>query len=343
MNTDTKWHYRTLAAAAALVVTACGGGGDGAPQPPVLGPVATDLQAKTLAARSIDALFAYDNMNSETIVASLAPLPVAAALRVSALGPRRRVLIAGDDGGGPPPPPPALGSGTYAVGCASGSATTTFSDADGDGHISAGDSATLAGTACKPSTDFPWVFGGRVKVDITGGSNVERHLFYLETGSADLRVTHTGTPIGGGRKATGVYLISVSNKVDGAWTDQVISVPDMTISHADATLHMTGLAYTVKGSTTIATAKGNFETTIDGIGSVQLALAVKSALAVDASTTRFRPSAGIVTLTGADFSVEVEYGAADRVTIRIDNGRDGGVDRTVATTVAELDSLLTTK
>ena len=55
-----------LAGAIALAVTACGGGGDGtATPPPIVGPVTTDLQARTVAARSIDALFAYDNMNSE--------------------------------------------------------------------------------------------------------------------------------------------------------------------------------------------------------------------------------------------------------------------------------------
>lgn len=349
MNTDRKLQHRVLIAAVALALTACGGGGGGGadtepppPPPPPVGPVTTDLQAKTLAARSIDALFAYDNMNSETIVAALAPLPVAAvALRVSALGPRRHILIAGDDGGGGDPPP--LGSGTYPVGCASGSATTTFSDTDGDSHVSAGDFATLASTACQPEAIFPWVFGGSVQVEVTGGTNVERHLYYVEVGSADLRVTHAGTPIGGGRTATGIYLISVSNTVNGAPPDQAISMADMTIAHPDVNLHMTGLSYTVMGSSSIAAAAGSFATTVDGIGSVQLALAVKSPLTVDSSTTRFRPSAGIVTLTAADFSFEVEYGAAGKVTIRVDNAKDGSVDRTVVTTEAELDSLLTKK
>ena len=62
---------RLMAVAAAALVCACGGGGgsDGAATPPDVPPatglINTDLQAKTLAARSIDALFAYDNMNSE--------------------------------------------------------------------------------------------------------------------------------------------------------------------------------------------------------------------------------------------------------------------------------------
>lgn len=343
MKTDNNLQLRILAGAIALALTACGGGGGGAapPPPPPVGPVTTDLQAKTLAARSIDALFAYDNMNSEAIVAALAPLPVAAALHASKLGPRRHILIAGDDGGGGDPPP--LGSGAYAVGCASGSATTTFSDTDGDNHVSAGDFATLASAACQPEATFPWVFGGSVQVDVTGGTNVERHLYYVEVGSADLRVTHAGTPIGGGRTVTGVYLLSVSNTVNGAPPDQVMSIADMAIAHPDVSLRMTGLSYTVMGSSSIAAAAGNFATTIDGIGSVQLALAVKSPLTVDSSTTRFRPSAGTVKLTATDFSFEVEYGAADKVTIRVDNAKDGSVDLTVVTTVAALDALLTTK
>lgn len=346
MNTNSKLQRGVLAGAIALAVTACGGGGDGpASPPPIVGPVTTDLQARTLAARSIDALFAYDNMNSEAIVAALGPLPVAAApLQSNARGHRRHALIGGDDGGGGgDDDPPVLGSGSYPVACATGSATTTFSDTDGDGHVSAGDFATLAGTACQPQADGAWAFSGSVKVDVYGGTNVERHLYYVEVGSADLRVTHAGTPIGGGRTATGVYLISVSNTVDGAPPDQVISVDDMVIAHADVNLRMTGLSYTVEGSSNIAAAAGNFATSVAGIGSVQLALAVKSPLTVDSSTTRFRPSAGTVTLTAADFSFEVEYGAADKVTIRVDNGKDGSVDLTVVTNVAALDALLTTQ
>lgn len=345
MNTNSKLQHRVLAGAIALAVTACGGGGDGTapPPPPQAGPVTTDLQAKTLAARSIDALFAYDNMNSEVIVAALAPLPVAAAaLQFNARGHRRHALIVGDDGDGDDDPP-VLGSGSYPVACASGSATTTFSDTDGDSHVSAGDFATLASTACQPQVDVAWVFGGSVQVDVVGGTNVERHLYYVEVGSADVRVTHAGTPIGGGRTATGVYLISVSNTIDGAPPDQVISVADMAIANADVNLRMTDLSYTVTGSSNIATAAGTFETSVDGIGSVQLALTVKSPLSVDSSTARFRPSAGTVVLTAADFSFEVEYGAADKVTIRIDNAKDGSVDRTVVTNVAALDALLTSK
>jgi hypothetical protein len=41
--------------------------------------VSTDLQAKTRAPRSADAMFANDNMNSEVILAALAPLPIGAA------------------------------------------------------------------------------------------------------------------------------------------------------------------------------------------------------------------------------------------------------------------------
>lgn len=188
-----------------------------------------------------------------------------------------------------------------------------------------------------------WVFGGSVKAEITGGSNFERHLYFVEAGSADLRVTHAGTPIVGGRTATDVHLLPVSNTFDSAPPDQTISTADITIAHADVNRRMTGLSYAVKGASSIADAAGSFATTIDGVGSVELVLAVKSPLTIDASTTRFRPSAGIVTLTSADFSFEVEYGAEDKVTIRVDNGKDGSVDRTVVTTVAALDALLTAK
>ena len=53
-------------------------------------------------------------------------------------------------------------------------------------------------------------------------------------------------------------------------------------------------------------------------------------------------SAGTLTLTATDYSLDVQYGAGGTVTIRVDNGRDGSVDRTMSTTEAELDSLLTT-
>lgn len=332
---------QVLAFVAALALTACGGGGSDNNAPSPVGPVTTDLQAKTLAARSIDAMFAYDNMNSEVIVSSLAPLPVVATgMQAGAAAARRQVLITGDDGGAGGPP---LGSGTYAVPCASGSATTTYQDSDGDNHVSVGDFATLAGTACQPEAGVAWAFGGSVTVEIIGGSNVERHLYFVEVGSAQLRVTHAGTPIGGQRTANGIYSITVSNTVSGTPPDQTISMADMTIAHPDVNLRMTGLSFQVMASSSIATAAGTFETTIDGIGSVQLALAVKSPLSVDSSTPRFRPSAGTVTLTASDFSFDVQYGAGGAVTIRVDNGKDGSIDRTVTTTETELDSLLTVR
>ena len=342
---------RALSLVATLALAACGGGGSdgGAPPPadPLSGPVTTDLQAKTLAARSIDALFAYDNMNSETLGAALVPLPVTKAQGPrGAFALRVRPNIVGDDGpggGGGGGGGPVLDNGPYPVACAAGSGTTTFSDVDANHHISAGDYSILAGTACQPSAAFPWALGGSVRVDIVGGTNVEQHLFFVSPGSAQLRVTHAGTAIGGNRSVTGVYTIAVSNSVDGAPPDQDIAVKDMTIAHPDVNLRLVGLSYKVMGSSRIAAATGRFDTSVAGIGDVQLALAVKSALTVDAATTRFRPSAGSVTLSAADFSFDVEYGAGGAVTIRVDNGRDGTVDRTVTTTVAELDSLLTTK
>lgn len=334
---------------AALALAACGGGGDNnaapPPPPPAAGAtVSTDLQAKTLAARSVNALFAYDNMNSEAIGAALVPLPVVKArapLRAFAQQSRLRPLIIGDDG--PGGGGPALGSGAYPVACAAGTGTTTFSDIDANQHVSAGDHAVLAGTACQPNAAFPWALGGSVRVDIVGGTNIEQHLYFVSIGSAQLRVTHAGTPIGGNRTATGVYTISVSNTVDGAPPDQDIAIKDMTIAHPDVSLRMVGVSYKVAGSSNITAAAGRFDTTVAGIGNVQLSLGVKSALTIDSSTTRFRPSAGTVTLLGADFSFDVEYGAGGAVTIRVDNGRDGTVDRSVTTTVAELDSLLTVK
>lgn len=86
-----------------------------------------------------------------------------------------------------------------------------------------------------------------MKAEITGGSNFERHLYFVEAGSADLRVTHAGTPIGGGRTATGVHLLPVSNTFDSAPPDQTISAADITIAHADVNRRMTGLSYAVKG------------------------------------------------------------------------------------------------
>ena len=310
---------KLLGAGVALALAACGGGGGGggsAPPvaPPATSPVSTDLQAKTLAARSANAMFAYDNMNSEAIVAALGQLPIGAG----------------------------FGSGTTTLACAAGSATVVFNDADASGTVSAGDVATMVASACQPGNGFPWAFGGNVRVGVVGGNNVEQHLYFVAAGSAHLSATHAGTALGGNRTATGTYSLSVSNSVNGGPTDQTLSMPDLSIAHPNVNLRMTGLSFTVLALSSVAAAAGTFETSVAGVGNVQLALSVKNPLTVDASTTRFRPSAGTLTLTATDYSLDVQYGTGGTVTIRVDNGRDGSVDRTVSTTEAELDSLLTT-
>jgi hypothetical protein len=302
----------------AAALTACGGGGGGSTPPPAGGgtvnvPVATDLQAKTLAARSADALFAYDHMNSEVFTLALATLPLGVG----------------------------FGTGNYGATCQSGSGSIAYNDADASGTISVGDVATLTATACQ-TTGTNWLLGGTMPVSVTAGSNVQQHLFALSPGSARLTVAHTGSTIGGNRTATGGYQINVSNTLDGASPDQAITIADLTIAHASANVRMVGVTYTVTASTSLNTASGNFETSVAGIGNVTMALSVKSPLGIDASTSRFRPSNGTLTLTGSNFSMDVVYGIGGAITIRVDNGKDGTVDRTVTTTETELDSLLTT-
>ena len=331
-----------LAVLGSLFLSACGGGGGGGtgcivgcngldpgalpPLPPpdqtiAIGPVTTSQQARTLAARSVNAMLAYDNMNGEAIVASVGQLPIG----------------------------PGFASGNYMASCSAGSGTVAFRDADANGAVSVGDVGTMAAHACQrdvaPTSLLDlgshWVFDGTVQVSILGGSNVEQHLYSLAAGSAQLGVNYAGTAIGDSRTATGTYSLSVSNTVSGGPLDQTIAVPDLTIAHANVNLHVTGLSFSVLGAKSISAATGTFETSVAGMGSVQLALSVKAPLTVDASTTRFRPSAGTFTVTARDFSFEVEYGAAGAVTIRVDNGRDGSVDLTVVTTESVLDSLLT--
>jgi hypothetical protein len=137
-------------------------------------------------------------------------------------------------------------------------------------------------------------------------------------------------------------VINVSIAVSGAPTDQTITIADLSIAHAAANLHLVGVSFTVAGSNTIGTASGTFDTSVAGIGAVQLALGVKTALTVDALTTRFRPQSGTLTLTATNFSVDVQYGAGDVVTLRVDNGKDGTIDAPARPPFAELDSLLTT-
>lgn len=342
-STGSVWGQRIAATSALLALAACGGGDAGDPPSPppsepaatVNTPIATDRQAKLVAARGADALFAYDNMNSDTVTAALLALPPASAAR-------KTPMIADEDGNGSGPGDGAVASGTYTVDCSAGTATTIFSDADGDLSVSAGDVAVFDAKDCQPS-GTPWTFGGRVEVAITGGSNVQDHLYKLLTGSAQLRITHAGTTIGGGRTATGVYRIAVSNRVDGTFTDQEITIPDLTIAHADVSVRLLDVGYAVPGSVRMPTLSGRVESTVEGVGNVRLALSLKSPLTIDATTTRFKPSGGILRLVDTDFSVDVEYGSAGAVTLRVDNGKDGKVDRVVSTTVAELDSLLTAK
>ena len=64
----------------AMFLTAFGGRSETPADPSAaVAIVSTDLQAKTRAPRSADAMFANDNMNSEVILAAPAPLPIGAA------------------------------------------------------------------------------------------------------------------------------------------------------------------------------------------------------------------------------------------------------------------------
>jgi hypothetical protein len=306
----------------AIALAGCGGGGSGSSPPTpaktVDTPIATDLQASTIVARSIDALFAYDNMNSETFVLALGGLPT-------------------KTGGGA-----GVTSAAYAAACVTGTATSTYDDADHDTTVSAGDSAVLSASNCATNSVFPWVLNGSVPVQVVSGVNVEPHLFGVAVGSVHLRVTHAGTSIGGGRTATGTYDLVSSITSAGMPLDQTLSIGSMSIAHPNVSLQMTGVNYVVAGSSSLTTATGTFDTTVAGIGNVSTVVSIKSPLTIDSSTTRFRPTSGTALLTAADFSIEVTYGAGGAVTIRVDNGKDGVVDRTVVTTEAALDALLTT-
>jgi len=318
-------HLRNAISTATLAIAlvACGGDGSGSDSidsgaPPVAGPVATNMQARTIVARSINALFAYDNLNSETIVQALGQLPV------------RTLGGAGVTGA------------AYPVGCATGTATSTYADADLDTSVSADDLAVLSASNCATGNGFPWVLDGSFSVQLVSGVNVEPHLFAIDQGSAQLRVTHAGASIGDGRTATGTYELNVSNSAAGAPLDQAVSIGSLTIAHPSVNLQLTGVTYLVAASNSLATATGTFDTSVAGIGIVSTTLSVKRPLTIDSSTTRFRPTSGTVTLTASDFSIDVTYGAAGAVTIQVDNGKDGVVDLTVATTEAALDALLTT-
>jgi hypothetical protein len=166
-STGSAWGQRIAATGALLALAACGGGDAGAPpsiaspepEPAatVNTPLATDQQVKLVAARGADALFAYDNMNSDAVTAALLALPPAFAFR-------KRPMIAGNDGNGSDPGPGAVASGTYAVDCLTGAASTLFTDADGDLSVSAGDVAVFDAKGCQPN-GVPWTFGGSVGAD----------------------------------------------------------------------------------------------------------------------------------------------------------------------------------
>jgi len=64
----------------AMFLTAFGGRSEAPADPSAaVAAAGTDLQAMTRVPRSADAMFAHHNMNSEAILAALAPLPIGAA------------------------------------------------------------------------------------------------------------------------------------------------------------------------------------------------------------------------------------------------------------------------
>ncbi len=309
-----RWLVRAVAAAS---VAACSV--DGAVSTPLTSVppvhVTTDDQALKLVARSLDALFAYTQMNVEVLGAMLGPLPAASGARTA--------------------------TGLYYLPCVTGSAFSAFQDTDGSKSLTPGDVDILQADACRHSLSYPWTFGMGARMVIAAGSNLEPHLFGFAPGSATLDISHLLTPIGDSRTATGDFRFSSSKASSDAAYVQQLSIADLTIRHPDVAVRLNGVQMTVSDQSQVTGLGGFATTSVAGLGDVAVSLSLQEPLVTGTTTTRIRPVVGAVTLSANGVSILVRYAVGGTITIAVHHPDGGAPDRVVTTTEAELDSLLT--
>ncbi len=305
-----------LAAATLLGLAACGGGGSdtGAPASPALNstaPITNDAHAKTLAARTAGALFAASD-----------------------------VANAGQWGGASLLTTLSAGFGSRSLGCASGTGSFNWIDADASGGLSVNDRADFALANCRPYAGSPWVVSGSPRISLTGGANL-----------GGLSLTADGVRAEVAFTSSGALQFAPTYSLNGSWNTtltlsllggltQSTSIPSLTLTLGAGTATFSNVGFGGNRST-VTGLTGQVSTSVVGVGVVNGSLSQLSPLTLPTTTgSRWVPNAGTVRITTASDYLDVSFAANGVITLTVDNGKDGTVDRTITTSVTELDSLL---
>jgi hypothetical protein len=304
----TAW--ASLSAISVLSLAACGGGGGdtGASAAPSL---SSDVQAKTLAARTAGALFAASDMAN-----------------------------AGQWGGASLLPSLTGGFGSRSLACASGTGSYNWVDVDASGNLSANDRADFALNNCQPYAGSPWRVSGSPRVSLTGGANLGGLSLSLDGVRADVAFT-----------TNGALQFAPTYSINGSWNttltlsllgglSQTTTIPALALTLGGGTANFTNVGFGGSRSS-ITGLTGQVSTNVVGVGVVNGSLSQLSPLSLPTTTgARFVPNAGTVRITTDSFYLDVAFAAGGVVTLSVDNGKDGTVERTITTTVTELDGLL---
>jgi hypothetical protein len=295
-----------------FTLAACGGGGSdsGATAGPSL---TSDAQAKSVAARTAGALFAVSD-----------------------------VAQAGQWGGAGLLSSLTAGFGNRALGCASGTGSFNWLDADGSGALSAGDRADFALASCRPSAGSPWVVTGSPRISLTGGSNLGALSLTADGVRADVAFTTSGAlQFAPNYSLNGSWNTTLTLSLLGGLT-QTSSIPALTLTLGAGTASFSNVSFGgTRSSVTGLT--GQVSTNVVGVGVVNGSLSQLGAISLPTSSgTRWVPNAGTVRITTDSFYLDVTFAPAGVITLTVDNGKDGTVDRNITTSITELDSLLGT-
>jgi hypothetical protein len=304
--------WAALGALSLFVLAACGGGGSDTGASASAGPSLTsDVQAKTVAARTAGALFAASD-----------------------------VANAGQWGGASLLSTLTAGSGIRTLACASGTGNYNWADTDGSGSLSTNDSASFALANCQPYTGSPWRVTGSPRVSLTGGANLGGLSLSLDGVRAEVAFTTNGS-----------LQFAPTYSISGSWNttltlsllgglSQSTSIPTLALTLGGGTATFTNVGFGGSRSS-ITGLTGQVSTSVVGVGVVNGSLSQLSPLSLPTTAgTRWVPNAGTVRVTTDSFYLDVTFAANGVVTLSVDNGKDGTVERSITTSVTELDGLL---
>lgn len=308
---------RVALALVAAGLAACGGGAADGTSGDAAGAAFnrstwTNAQAKKMVARTVQAIFVADEVATMAHVTS---------------------FLARTTGGVP--------LANFSAGCASGSGSGTFTDADASGSFSAGDFATYTLAGCTVRTGSRWSFSGNPVATLTGGTDIAGFLAG-RAGALAERWDANGTQFAPGHTIHGSWSTRVESGAGGQLVASSTSLDGLVLMLGPVAASFSGVQLAAGNGSALTVLSGRVTTHVEGLGkvAVEVSLLTPSGLPLADDPFRYAPTGGTVRLRAANWWLDVEYGPAGAVTLKLDEGRDGSTELALATTVAELDALL---